>query len=75
MKTLAHLAGDVREDEVAVVELHPEHGPGENGVDRAFQFYGFVVLHNRWKAALSRNSQNLEANSLSKSRQIGILRR
>lgn len=47
-ESFAHLARNVGENEVAVLQFHPEHGSRQNGVNRSFQFYCFVVfLHNR----------------------------
>lgn len=34
----AHLATDSGEDEMFVIEFHPEHGTGKNSVDAAFHF-------------------------------------
>ncbi len=51
-ETLAHLARDVGEHEVTVFQFDPEHGAGKDGVNGAFEFYGFFLFrHNReWLA-------------------------
>src|ERR1700712_79925 len=41
---LTHLAADVREDLVPVLELDPEHGVRERLDDRAFDLDGTVLL-------------------------------
>lgn len=51
-ETLAHLARDVGEDEVTVFQFDPKHGAGQDGVNGAFEFYGFFLLrHNRGRSA------------------------
>jgi hypothetical protein len=51
-EAFAHFARDMGENLVLIGQLHPEHGPGENGDDFAFGFDKFVWLHERgrfWK--------------------------
>src|SRR5690606_33484472 len=48
---LAHAPGDVRDDLVAVLQLHPEHGVREGFGDRAFKFNDVVFRHASWTAA------------------------
>ena len=43
---LAHLAGDVGEDFMAVGEGHAKHGAGQHLGYRARQFNGFFFCHN-----------------------------
>ena len=38
-----HLAGDVRQHLVAVLEFHPEHGIGERFDDRSFEDDGVFL--------------------------------
>ena len=46
-ESLPHFPGNVREDEVAIVQLDSEHRSRKNGVNRSFQFYSIVVyIHN-----------------------------
>ena len=46
-ESLPHFPGNVREDEVAIVQLDSEHGSRKNGVNRSFQLYSIVVfIHN-----------------------------
>ena len=47
-ESLPHFPGNVREDEVAIVQLDSEHGSRKNGVDRSFQFYSIVVFIHNW---------------------------
>jgi len=42
---LAHLAGDVCRDHVAVLQLHPEHGVGEGLLHHAFHFDYIFFCH------------------------------
>tara|TARA_R110002096_G_scaffold187584_15_gene367091 strand:- start:581 stop:1129 length:549 start_codon:yes stop_codon:yes gene_type:complete len=62
-ESLTHLAGNVSEDEVLVIQFNSEHGSGKDGMNRSFQFYGIVVfIHNCVVArGISPNSQILEA--------------
>jgi hypothetical protein len=41
----AHLARNMRQDLVLVVQHDPEHGSGQNGLDCAFQFNGLFGAH------------------------------
>src|SRR5690606_27002322 len=51
---LAHAPGDVRDDLVAVLQLHPEHGVREGFGDRAFKFNDVVFRHASCTAAWGR---------------------
>src|SRR5690606_4888628 len=42
---LAHLAGDVRGNDVPVFQLHSEHGVGQGVDDSAFQFEAVFFRH------------------------------
>ena len=55
-EVFAHLAGDMREDFMLVVQRHSEHGARQNRFDNAFQFDRLFCAHNiqtvlrRWNA-------------------------
>ena len=42
---LAHLSGNMRENEMIVRERDAKHGPGQDHHDGAFQFDGFFRIH------------------------------
>ncbi len=44
-EAFAHLAGDVRENEMIVRERDTKHSPGQHGHDGALQFDGFFGIH------------------------------
>ena len=44
-EALAHFARDVGEDGVVVSQLHPEHGPGEDGSNFPLEFDSFFRIH------------------------------
>jgi len=44
-KALAHFAGDMSEDEVLVIQLHPEHGSGQDGNHLALELYSITGIH------------------------------
>ena len=54
-ETLAHLPGNVRENEMIVRERDAKHGSGEHRHDRALQFDGFFRIHSA--VAVSRVSK------------------
>jgi len=47
---LSHLAGEVGQDDVSILNLHPEHGVGEGFSDNAFHFDRFFFVCHRRKS-------------------------
>ncbi len=52
-EVFAHLAGEMRENFMAVVQLDPEHGAGQHGGNRTFKFDWLFVTHLSTHGALA----------------------
>lgn len=77
-KSFAHLARNVGENQVTVLQFHTKHGARQYRVDSAFEFYGFFVFSHKKTVAVwilypeSEPGGNIAQNLLMRSKNLVI---